>query len=258
MTTFDTLAPQYDVDFSERPTAQTLRAAVHDRLRLHLSAGASVLEIGCGTGIDAEFMASLGAHVTATDSSAGMLEQARARVGSGVMFDRLDINALPLDGFGGAYRLVLADFGVLNACRDFSALAAWLSTRVEVGGMVCMAVMSRFCWWETAWNMLHLQPRRASRRWRGQADFIPPDGGQPMTVFYPSMGEVERAFEPWFDVSIRRGLGVALPPSEMFGVVESRWWLVTPLTRLEGFLWRRGWGYWLADHVWWEMVRWRN
>ena len=254
--TFDSLAPSYDGDFSERPTARFLRSLLHDRLRHHLTPGAAVLEIGCGTGLDAAYMAGLGAQVTATDISDGMLAQARARVRdlSGVTFARLDVNALPPEGFTGAYSLILANFGALNACHNFDALAAWLSARVAPGGLVCMAVMSRFCLWETVWNGLHLKPRRATRRWRGQATFTPPMG-QPMTVIYPSALQVERAFAPQFEVSTRRGLGVALPPSEMFGVVESRPWLARPLTRLERFLWRRGWLAHLADHVWWEMVR---
>lgn len=252
--TFDALAPTYDADFSERPTAQFLRGLVHERLRQHLAPNTSVLEIGCGTGIDAAFMASLGAHVTATDISDGMLSRARARLPDSITVDRLDINALPSDTFTGRYRLVLANFGALNACRDFPALAQWLAARVDAGGVVCMAVMSRFCLWESAWNGLHLRLKQAARRWSGKAGFTPPNG-QPMTVVYPSIGDMTQAFAPWFEISTRRGLGVALPPSEMFSVVEKRAWLAPRLTRLEGFLWRRGWGARLADHVWWEMVR---
>jgi len=252
--TFDALAPTYDADFSERPTARLLRGLVHDRLRPNLNSGVSVLEIGCGTGIDAAFMADLGAHVTATDISDGMLARARLHSAENITFGLLDVNDLPPTGFTGAYSLVLADFGALNACRDVEALAMWLSTRVKPDGVVCMAVMSRFCLWETLWNALHFKPKQATRRWRGQAVFTPSQG-QPMTVVYPSIGRLERAFAPWFKVAHRRGLGIALPPSEMFGVVESRPWLSARLTRLEGVLWQWGWGARLADHVWWEMVR---
>lgn len=252
--TFDALAQDYDTDFTDRPTARTLRGLVHDRLRGHLSPGAAVLELGCGTGIDAAFMAGLGAQVTATDPSAGMLRVAAHRASEGVAFAALDVNALLPDGFSGSYRLVLANFGALNACRDFPALAAWLSERMEPGGVVCMAVMSRFCLWETGWNLLRLKPQRAARRWRGSAIFTPP-GGAPMTVVYPSIGEVMRAFAPYFAPARPRGLGVALPPSEMFGVVERRPWLASRLTGWEKALWSRGWGAHLADHVWFEMVK---
>lgn len=254
MPTFDTLAPTYDADFSERPTARFLRGQVHQRLQPYLDSGAKVLEIGCGTGIDAAFMAESGAHITATDVSEKMLAITQTKLGSRGEVKNLDINALSHHDFLGRYTLALANFGALNACQDFSALAQWLSERVVTDGVVCMAVMSRFCLWESAWNFLRLYPKRAMRRWRGQATFTPPEG-QPMTVFYPSIKSIEQVFAPWFTVKTRRGLGTALPPSEMFGVIEKRPWLAAKLTRLEGFLWSRAWGSGLADHVWWEMVR---
>ncbi len=45
--------------------------------------GASVLELGCGSGRDARFMARLGADVTATDGSEAMLAEAQRLAGSG-------------------------------------------------------------------------------------------------------------------------------------------------------------------------------
>jgi SAM-dependent methyltransferase len=252
--TFDPLASRYDADFSDRPTARVLRGLVHDRLRRHVGAGDRVLELGGGTGVDAAFLAGLGAHVTLTDPSAEMRRTASARTGGRVQVAALDVNALPPTGFDAGYRLVLANFGALNACRDFGALAAWLAVRVPVGGRVCMAVMSRFCLWEAAWGALRLKPRLMTRRWGGAAPFTPV-GGAPMTVIYPSVGQVERAFAPWFVPEVRRGLGVCLPPSELFGVVERRPRWLARLTAWEQALWARGWGVRLADHIWWEMVR---
>lgn len=256
--TFDSLAADYDADFSERPTARVLRGLTHERLQKHVWRGAYVLEIGCGTGIDAAVMADLGARVDATDASSGMLAITRDRLAGQPMVDvrLLDINALPadVDVFRGPYDVVWANFGALNACQDLGSLAHWLSARMAVGGVICMAVMSRFCLWETLWLMLHGDVRRAMRRWGGQTEFLPPQG-RAMTVFYPSMRQLERAFAPWFKVQARRGLGVALPPSEMFDVVEQRAHLAALLTGCERRLWLRGWGARVADHVWWEMVR---
>jgi len=49
---------------------------IHQTLHRWLPAGGRVLEIGCGSGREAVFMASLGFQVTATDASQGMLEEA--------------------------------------------------------------------------------------------------------------------------------------------------------------------------------------
>jgi 2-polyprenyl-3-methyl-5-hydroxy-6-metoxy-1,4-benzoquinol methylase len=56
--------------FLVEPTAERLLA---------LQPGEQVLELACGTGLFTRHMAALGARVTATDFSAGMLEAAKAR-----------------------------------------------------------------------------------------------------------------------------------------------------------------------------------
>lgn len=51
--------------------------SLHALLRKWIPSGSSVLEIGCGSGRDALFLASLGCKVTATDGSETMLQAAR-------------------------------------------------------------------------------------------------------------------------------------------------------------------------------------
>lgn len=68
-------------------------SALHALLRLWLPSSGQVLEIGCGCGRDAAFMASLGLEVTATDASPEMLDRARTEAPAGV---RLLQAAFPL------------------------------------------------------------------------------------------------------------------------------------------------------------------
>ncbi len=59
----------------------------------HLSAGAHILELGCGAGRDAHAMMARGFDVDATDGSPGLVREAQARVGQSVrvmLFDELD------------------------------------------------------------------------------------------------------------------------------------------------------------------------
>jgi ubiquinone/menaquinone biosynthesis C-methylase UbiE len=75
---FDRLAAGYDAGFSERPVARWLRAREHERLALHVRPGEAALDLGCGTGTDALWLAEQGMQVTALDASPAMLEIARA------------------------------------------------------------------------------------------------------------------------------------------------------------------------------------
>jgi SAM-dependent methyltransferase len=65
--------------YAEKLTAEYLRAdrsELQRILRQWIPLGGSVLEIGCGCGLDAVFMASIADKVTATDASDEMLHQA--------------------------------------------------------------------------------------------------------------------------------------------------------------------------------------
>lgn len=254
---FDALAGDYDRTFSDTLIGRWLRARAQGRLAARFGAGDRVLEIGCGTGLDALFLAQRGVTVTATDISEAMLDAARARVAPGlpVTFARLDLNALPADGFcDQLYDGAFAGFGPVNAAENVSALAAWLAARVRAGGVVCLGVMGPLCLWEIGWHALHGDFKTAGRRLGGQAQFTPPDGS-PLTVRYPSIRAVTRAFAPWFARARVESLGLFLPPSDVYGVIERRPRLLRLLTALE--VWAAGVPPLarLADHYWIELTR---
>ena len=56
-----------------------MREIVWDRVALLLDGPSTLLDIGCGTGIDAQHFADLGHRVLATDYSQAMVERAGAR-----------------------------------------------------------------------------------------------------------------------------------------------------------------------------------
>lgn len=56
--------------------------------------GETVLDMGCGTGSLTEPLAKLGHHVVAADFSAGMLDEARARLGAAGVLDNVDIKQM--------------------------------------------------------------------------------------------------------------------------------------------------------------------
>jgi malonyl-CoA O-methyltransferase len=75
---YDRWAETYDVD----PNRTRERAAEVLRDRGPAVAGRGVIEIGCGTGLNTQWLAEAAADVLALDFSEGMLRQARARVRS--------------------------------------------------------------------------------------------------------------------------------------------------------------------------------
>ena len=87
---YDRWAETYDTD--PNPTRE-LAAAVLRQLNLEL-AGHNVIEIGCGTGHNTQWLAERARNVLAMDFSEGMLRQAKARVPSAhVRFVEQDIRS---------------------------------------------------------------------------------------------------------------------------------------------------------------------
>jgi len=242
---FDAVAESYDIEFTETRLARLLRARVWRYLSF--APGSRVLELGCGTGEDALWLAHRGVSVLATDVSREMLAIAARKVlgysaalhdgrppvgersegglsagrpsfrnaSATVTFERQDANDLQVSGpFDGAF----ANFGVLNCVADLRTLAARLPLRR--GARVVAVVMAPFCAWETAWYLVHGDVQRATRRWQqgATADIA----GQRLPVWYPSPRTLAHAFAPRFALRNTEGLGTLLPPSYLSHLIEPR------------------------------------
>ncbi|MBI4546092.1 MAG: methyltransferase domain-containing protein [Gemmatimonadetes bacterium] len=261
---FDAVAAQYDARFTDRPLPRRLRAAVWEILDGCFRAGDRVLDLGCGTGEDAVYLAQRGVRVTATDGSPRMLvvaaqKAAVAGLGDQVSFTQLDIGDVaaagaslpePLAGGGAAgleYDGVVADFGVLNCLPDRRPLAQALARVVRPGGRLVLVVMGPLCPWELAWYLAHGRLRTALRRFRrgGTARI-----GEAATVrvWYPSPLRLAGEFRPGFRVRERRGIGVLLPPPYLEHLVERRPRLFQAAARWEARLAGRFPASWLNDH----------
>jgi SAM-dependent methyltransferase len=261
---FDPLASTYDADFTHTQIASYLRGRVHSRLDQHFHPGDHVLELGCGTGEDALYLAGRGIHVLATDASEGMLAAARQKTAGNplVQVEHLDLQTVgtpfwastPLPNvnmFNGAF----SNFGPLNCLFDWKPLAQWLAEHIKPGGVAAFGVMSPFCLWEIGWHGLHGNFKTAFRRLRKKSTFQADSNAQAIPIHYPTIQRLTQDFAPWFRQTHIEGLGVFLPPSDAYGVIEKRPRLLQTLMKLEQCL-----GYspklaLFADHYWIEFER---
>jgi SAM-dependent methyltransferase len=250
------MAADYDDSFTRSLVGGLMRAAVWRRIDEVFGPGQRVIELSCGTGEDAVFMARRGVGVLATDLSAGMLAATRAKVeraglGHLVEVRQLDMarpSALgPLPSpFDGA----LSNFGGLNCVADLGGVAAGLAELLRPGAPAFLCVMGPLVPWEWAWYLGRGEPGRAFRRLR--------PGGTPwrgLTISYPSIGALRRAFAPWFVARRVSAVGALIPPSyaEEWAARHPR--LVWALARIEGRLAFAAPLAWLADHYLIELER---
>jgi SAM-dependent methyltransferase len=236
---FDAVAADYDATFTKTHLARLLRLRVWQHLDRAFTPGQRVLELGCGTGEDAVWLASRGVAVHATDASEGMLGVAQRKAAGVplVTFERQDASALSVsDQFDGAF----ANFGVLNCVADLHGLGSRLGVSLRPGSRFVAVVMPPFCLWETVWYALHGDLRRATRRWHSHS--IALIGDAPLPVHYPSAAKLAKQLEPGFAVRHVEGLGTLLPPSYLSHLADR---LPPWVARLDS---RMSLGHLWADH----------
>lgn len=230
---FDTNAESYDADFTGTRLARWLRAAVQTQLAASFHPGDHVLELGCGTGEDAVWLARRGVRVTATDVSQAMLTVAQRKATAAglthlIDFAAIDLAALPASAhrspitahrppFTGAF----SNFGPLNCLPDRRPLAQALAHWLRPGSRVVLVVMGPACPWEIGWHLLHGQRRTALRRFKG-GGAAHVGGGATIPVWYPCPRTLAAEFAPHFAVCDLLGIGCLLPPSYLSHLVD-RW-----------------------------------
>lgn len=260
---FDAAAPCYDDGFTRTRLGRWLRETVRARLATSFHPGDRVLEMGCGTGEDAVWLARRGVRLVATDSSPAMLSVARQKAEASGVGDRVVFTPLDLENAGawadrsrqpGEYDGVFSNFGALNCLPDRRQLATALAGLVRPEGQIMVVLMGPVCPWEIAWYLAHGQPATAFRRFRsGITAHV--GGGEMTQVWYPSPHRVRQEFGSHFRHLETVGVGTLLPPSYLSHLVD-RWPAVfDSLASLDSRLSGRFPWTWFNDHYLVRMER---
>ena len=213
---FDALAKDYDEIFTRSLIGRTQRNSVWEVLRQTFKSGDHVLEINCGTGEDALFLASNGVSVTACDASEQMIAMASRRLLEEAPQAEIRFRTLPSEQLSDLqptvpFDGVLSNFSGLNCVEDVREVARQLAALVKPGAQALLCFSTRVCLWEMAWFALRSDFRRAFRRMRARTDATV--GGQVVRVWYPTLRQLRAAFSSWFTLQSCVGIGVAVPPS---------------------------------------------
>jgi SAM-dependent methyltransferase len=211
---FDSVAADYDGPRGNNELIQRMRLMLWDTVHSEVAAGARLLDLGCGTGLDALEFARRGFHVVATDWSPLMVERTRARAAGAALQSRvtaahLGIQELArLDGeFDGIY----SNFGPLNCVPDLGAVAGECARLLRPGGILVFSVMGRICPWELAHYAVRGRFKRASVRAARGATAVGMNRHTIWTSYYLPR-EFHRAFAGEFALAGYRALGLFLPP----------------------------------------------
>jgi SAM-dependent methyltransferase len=248
---FDGIAPAYDDAFTRTHTGRLQRALVHAHLQAHATRPLRVLELNCGTGEDAYWLAAQGHQVLATDISAGMVAAAAAKCAGlpGVQLLQAGF-AEALAAPGGPYDLILSNFGGLNCLSpaELAALGPLLAQKLAPQGHVVAVIMPRRCIWERLYFLAKLQPGKAFRRSRKSAVVAYLQDGSAVPTWYYHPSELRAAWSPALSCTVQHPVGLFLPPSYLDPLVARRPRFLAWLSRWEQRLHHQGWMAGLADH----------
>jgi SAM-dependent methyltransferase len=222
---FDRLAPTYDV-LASGEAFQLQRRQTHAAFARWIRPGFRVLEIGCGTGVDTEFLAKSGARVVACDPSEEMLSRTKRRLETAGVGDRVGILSCGLqdapqfldaldhaDGFDA----IVSNFGALNCAPALDALGVLGRRHLRAGGAIAIGLMGRSCLWEMLYFTARGDRARASRRRVVSVNV--PVAGIDVPTFYHRSSDVAAALGGEFTCDATVGIGVLVPPPYL----EPRW-----------------------------------
>ena len=251
---FDGIASEYDTRFTNSLIGRVQRASVWQELDSVFHSGQRVLEINCGTGVDAMHLADRGIHVVACDVSPEMVAVARRRVDGSVHCDHVALKVLAIEQLNqlaeeGPYDGVLSNFSGLNCVADLLPVARDLARLVRPGGRAVLCVFGRHCLWEMLWYAFQGNFRKAFRRLsrKGIATELAP--GRSIRIWYPSIKSLRQDFSKYFRLIRWKGTAVAVPPSYLEPWAVRFPMLLGFAARIDSFLCRCPGLRTLSDHV---------
>jgi ubiquinone/menaquinone biosynthesis C-methylase UbiE len=127
--------------------------------------GDRVLDVACGTGLDAVFLARHGIQVTAIDISPGMIEQLHCRATSDAPAGLIDARVLDVEALSdfspGSFDGIVSAFAGLSTVPDLREFSRTAATMLRPGGHMLLHLLNRFSLWEWLLFALHGQFRSA-------------------------------------------------------------------------------------------------
>ncbi len=234
---FDSIAEVFDSAL-ENDITRRLRAKIYSIVDSYVKPEAAVLDINCGTGIDAIHFHEQGYHVTGIDISPNMIAVARDKAAKNhgdqprfFVSSYDDLSSLSLSPAD----LVFSNFGGLNCAADLDSVARSIGGATKPGGYFIGVLMPPFSVWEFFSYAVRFRMSNALRRFRSRT---PASGfnGRTFPVYYYSPGAVADAFSEDFIARKIIGLSVFSPTPQSTGFLRKHPGLSRKLSRLDDLI----------------------
>jgi len=227
---FDEVAEIYDTTFTSSKIGKLLRNVIWQYLDQVLSGDTSlkILELNCGTGEDAIYLASKGHHVMATDISEQMVNVAKEKVKESGFEDKIEVrqcDAREVDDcqFQSGFDLIFSNFGGLNCLsrEELGKLSCDLYHLLKPSGRFIVVIMPKFCVWESLYFTFKGKKSEIFRRNTDQSLQVKV-GNSFVETWYYSPNDITHILENYFEKLATKPVGISLPPSYMEPFFENK------------------------------------
>ncbi|MBK9732060.1 MAG: class I SAM-dependent methyltransferase [Chitinophagaceae bacterium] len=238
--TFDLVAIEYDRAFTQSPIGKLQRNRVHYFLGNELT-GTSlrILELNCGTGEDAIWLAGQGHNVMATDISGMMISMAEEKIKRRSLGDRIQTKQVSFNELKNVFKpesfdLVFSDFGGLNCIPEDELIDLMnvAGSLLKTGGKFIAVIMGRKCIWEQMYFLWKGKPNKASRR-NKRHSITASLGKDAQPTWYYSPSEIQMIAAKKFKINKLKPVGIAIPPSYLNPFFTKKKTLLSFLNNLE-------------------------
>jgi len=247
MQNFDSAAEKYDTNFTHTEIGSIQRHLVYENVKKHLQNIKTVLEINCGTGEDAVWLAKQNLTVTATDISEKMVSIAQSKANlENLNFKVLDINNLNQET--NSYEFLFSNFGGLN-CLTNTEMQTFFHSASEIlseKGKISLVIMPKNTIWEQFYFVLKFDFKNAFRR-KKELAFANVDGEKVATYYY-NPKEIVHLSQARFEILEVKPIGFFIPPSYLEPFFKNKKMLLKGLNFLENGI--KNWSFLskYADH----------
>ncbi|TSE10874.1 MULTISPECIES: class I SAM-dependent methyltransferase [Aquimarina] len=234
---FDIAAIAYDDVFTHSHIGKYQRELVYYSLAKTLSThkNLNILEINCGTGHDAIWLANKGHRILATDISSQMITIAKTKLSSNqnqLEFRQLDINALNETHFDDSFDLIFSNFGGLN-CLSPIQLHTFFNSASKIlkpEGKIIGVIMPKNCLFENIYFILKRNFKNVFRRNTKNSIAVNVDGNLVKTWYY-NPKNIRKFSKNNFRVNKVRPIGFFIPPSYLEPFFKKKLGLLRLLNR---------------------------
>ncbi len=221
---FDSVAADYDGPRGNNASIQAMRREMWRWLDANFAPGSRLLDLGCGTGLDAVRMARLGHHVTATDWSPCMVQRTRDRAERSQLADRIQAISLGAHELhrlevAGAFDGVYSNLGPLNCVPQLEGISRECARLLVPGGVLVFSVIGRICPWEIMHYLRRWSWPRIKVRFARTSVAVAMNKHTIWTRYYTPR-QFYRPFAQDFTLQHYRGLCLFVPPPYLTWVCE--------------------------------------